>query len=309
LHTNVECPELAFEQLESETFWRNLAPGLPIWREKEVPAAALDQDEAIRTGGIFDREGYIQVPDSQDVALIGLLARLVAGIRGNGLLPVFAFLYDAMWQPYRRIGPVLDCVLGGPHTIMPHLWAWHVDPGLGEAGWGPHRDRPDLIPRPNLWSKSVSVWIPLTEATTLNGCMYVMPKHRDPHYGMPMAQGLAGTLADVRALPAVPGDTLIWTQLLLHWGCRSSELATGPRLSMSIEFQRADGPALSDFCIGPEQSLTFEQKLGLIGRAILNYRHMHPVGEELSEAATRWADRVPLLFGPQPGHAHAGHAP
>ncbi len=29
----------------------------------------------------------------------------------------------------------------------------------------------------------VSVWIPLTEATTLNGCMYVMPKHRDPHYG------------------------------------------------------------------------------------------------------------------------------
>jgi hypothetical protein len=290
-------PGMAFEQLETEAFWRGLAPGLPLRRESEVAAATLPPDEFIHMREIFEREGYIQAPGSQDVAHIGMLARLVAGIRGNGLLPVFAFLYDAMWQPYRRIGPMLDCLLGGQHAIMPFLWAWHVDPVQGEAGWGPHRDRPDIIPHPDLWSKSVSVWIPLTEATTLNGCMYVMPKHRDPHYGLPLSQGLAGTLADIRALPANPGDTLIWTQLLLHWGSRSSELASKPRLSMSIEFQRADQSAFSEFCISPEQRLTFEQKLGLIGRAIVNYRHMHPVGAELSEAATRWADRVPALFG------------
>jgi hypothetical protein len=294
---------MAFEQLETEAFWLGLAPGLSIQREPELPAAPLHHDRATEMRGNFDREGYVQLPGTQNVAGIELLARLVAGIRGNGLLPVFAFLYDAMWQPYRRIGPILDCLLGGPHAIMPYLWAWHVDPGLGEAGWGPHRDRPDIIARPDLWSKSLSVWIPLTEATTLNGCMYVMPKHRDPHYGMPLSQGLAGALADIRALPALPGDTLIWTQLLLHWGSRSSELAAGPRLSMSVEFQRAGEQGFSDFCIAPGQSLTFEQKLGLIGQAILNYRHVHPVGTDLTEAATRWADRVPLLFGHQPAHA------
>ncbi len=294
---------MAFEQLETEAFWHGLAPGLSIRRESELPAAALGQDQTEPLRTAYDREGYVQVQGSQDPAQIGLLSRLVAGIRGNGLLPVFAFVYDSMWQPYRRIGPVLDCILGGPHAIMPYLWAWHVDPGLGEAGWGPHRDRPDIIARPDLWSKTASVWIPLTEATTLNGCMYVMPKHRDPHYGQPMSLGLAGALADIRALPAVAGDSLIWTQLLLHWGSRSSELAAGPRLSMSVEFQRAGETAFADFCISPEQSLTFEQKLGLIGRAIVNYRHMHPVGEELTQAATRWAERLPALFERQTAHA------
>jgi hypothetical protein len=294
---------MAFEQLESEAFWHGMAPGLPIRREAELPAAALQQDQTVLLRATYDREGYVQVPGSQDPVLIGLLSRLVTGIRGNGLLPVFSFVYDAMWQPYRRIGPVLDCILGGPHAIMPYLWAWHVDPGLGEAGWGPHRDRPDIIARPDLWSTTASVWIPLTEATTLNGCMYVMPKHRDPHYDQPMSQGLAGTLADIRALPAVPGDSLIWTQLLLHWGSRSSELSAAPRLSMSVEFQRAGETGVADFCIDPEQSLTFEQKLGLIGRAIVNYRHVHPVSAELTEAATRWAGRLPLLFGRHPAQA------
>jgi hypothetical protein len=296
---------MAFEQLEAEAFWRGLASGLPISPVPGISDAEPrpDTTAAARMCGTFDREGYIQLPGTQDVDQIGLLARLVAGIRANGLLPVFAFIYDEMWQPYRRIGPLIDCLLGGRHAMMPYLWAWHVDPGQGEAGWSPHRDRPEIIPHPDLWSKSASVWIPLTDATTLNGCMYVMPKHRDPHYGMPLSLGLGGTLTDIRALPAVPGDTLIWSQLLLHWGSRSSEMAIAPRLSMSIEFQRADELPFSEFIIRPEQHLTFGQKLGLIGRAIVNYHHMHPVEADLTQAATLWANRVPELFGLQPAHA------
>lgn len=296
---------MALEQLETESFWLNLAPGLSIAPVPGMPDGGPnpDAEAAAAMRGIFDREGYIHLRGRLDADRIGLLARLVAGLRGNSLLPVFAFLYEEMWQPYRRIGPMLDCLLGGPHAMMPYLWAWHVDPGLGEAGWKPHRDRPEIVPQPDLWSKSVSVWIPLTEATTLNGCMYVMPKHRDPHYGKPLSHGLAGTLADIRALPAVPGDALIWTQLLLHWGSRSSEMATAPRLSMSIEFQRADELPFADFFIRPGQRLTFDQKLGLIGRAIVNYHHMHPVAAELTEAAMRWAGRVPELFGLRPADA------
>jgi hypothetical protein len=296
---------MAFEQLESKAFWQGLAPILSV---DPVPgtdnvARHLDPAVASQMSAIFDREGYIQLPASQDVDHIGLLALLVTGLRTAGLLPVFAFVFEQAWHPYRRIGPVIDCLLGGRHAIMPYLWAWHVDAGLGEAGWPPHRDRPDIIPHPDLWTKSASVWIPLTAATTLNGCMYVMPKHRDPHYGLPMSQGIGGTLADIRALPAVPGDTLIWSQLLLHWGARSSEMAATPRLSLSVEFQSEDARPLGDFLIRPEQDLTLEQKLGLIGRAILSYQHMHPVDADLRQAATRWADRVPDLFGFQPAHA------
>ena len=69
---------------------------------------------------------------------------------------------------------------------------------------------------------------------------------------------------------------------------------------MSIEFQRADELPFAEFVIRPEIPLTFEQKLALIGRAIVNYHHMHPVGAELTEAATRWAGMVPSLFELRP---------
>jgi hypothetical protein len=127
--------------------------------------------------------------------------------------------------------------------------------------------------------------------------MYVLPKHRDTNYGKPPLEAFAGNLMDIRAVPATPGDTLIWTHALVHWGSRTSELAAAPRLSMSVEFQRADVRPFSGFCIGPNHHLTLEQKLGLIGLGITKYEHMHPLGDGLSEMARRWRDRIPEVFG------------
>jgi hypothetical protein len=39
------------------------------------------------------------------------------------------------------------------------------------------------------------------------------------------------------------------------------------------------------------------------GRAIVNYQHMHPVSEDMTAAAMRWAKRVPALFGSPPAQA------
>jgi ectoine hydroxylase-related dioxygenase (phytanoyl-CoA dioxygenase family) len=201
-----------------------------------------------------------------------------------------------MWQPYRRLGPIIDCLLGGPHALMPNLWAWHVDPAKGEAGWVPHRDRRIVTMTADLRPMAVTIWIPLTAATPLNGCMYVLPKHRDKRYGDPNADGFECDLNDIRAVPASPGDSLVWTQELIHWGSKTSDLTTAPRLSMSVEFQRLDEPAFSDFVVPAEQHLTFEQKLSLVGRAISKYQHMHPTGAEMTEAALRWRDRTPQVF-------------
>jgi hypothetical protein len=75
-------------------------------------------------------------------------------------------------------------------------------------------------------------------------------------------------------------------------------MATKPRLSMSVEFQRADEPAFSGFFLAPEQRLTFEQKLSLVGFAIARYTHFAPLGEELTAAGARWRDRIPEVFAP-----------
>jgi hypothetical protein len=296
---------MGFDRLEADAFWRDLMPDLSVHAvsDQALPVLRPDAAAADTMRGVFDREGYIQLPRSQDIGQMARLARRLDAIRASGLPPVFSFIYDEMWQPFRRLGPVLDCLLRGPHAIMPNLWAWHVDPSKDEAGWPPHRDKPGLLTSNGQLPRAISVWIPLTEATPLNGCMYVLPRHRDPDYGGDAAGTLTGDVADVRALPAIPGDSLVWTQSLLHWGSRTSALATEPRLSMSVEFQRLDEPALADFVILPGQHLTFEQKLALIGRGIVAYQHMHRLDRELTDAARRWRARVPDLFGLVPAAA------
>jgi hypothetical protein len=290
---------MAFEQLEAEAFWHDLAPDLMVQAGSGPPDPVLlpNTDAVTMMLGIFEREGYIRLPRAQDTAQIGRLAKLVADIRAADLPPVFAFIYEEMWRPFWRLGRVVDCLLGAQHAIMPDLWAWHVDPAKGEAGWSPHRDRADNGLYPDLRPKALTVWIPLTEATPLNGCMYVVPKHLDPDYRVNAPNSFSGSPADIRAVPSIPGDTLIWTQALIHWGSRTSEMATAPRLSMSVEFQRADEPAFSGFYMAPEQRLTFEQKLSLVGFAISRYRHFQPLDEDLTATATRWRDRIPEVFG------------
>ncbi len=48
--------------------------------------------------GILDREGYIQLPNSQDPTQIGRLAKLVAAVNAAGLPAVLAFDYEPMWN-------------------------------------------------------------------------------------------------------------------------------------------------------------------------------------------------------------------
>jgi hypothetical protein len=289
---------MAFEQLETPTFWQSLAPDLTVEPGPVPPGPLLHPNEATAAElvSILDREGYLQLPNSQDQRLVDRLGDLVKALDAGGLPAVFGYVYEAMWQPFRRIGPVLDCLLGSQHAFMPDLWAWHVNPAKGEAGWSPHRDRRTAV-FPDLRPKAVTVWIPLTPATLLNGCMYVVPKHGDPDYGSPAAGPFRGDLADIRALPAMPGHTLIWTQALLHWGARTSVMATSPRISMSVEFQRADEPPFSGLLLGPDYRMTLRLKLALIGWAIVRYRDFAPLDDDLTEAARRWADWIPELFG------------
>ena len=91
-------------------------------------------------------------------------------------------------------GPACRCLIrpscwkitGENALIMPDIWVFNIDPKHGEPkGWGPHRDRPSAQPiMADGRAASINFWLPLTEATTLNGCMYILPKQfddRDPH--------------------------------------------------------------------------------------------------------------------------------
>src|SRR5262245_35422825 len=206
--------------LADHEYWARLSPELQItdhpFREAKTryPIVAPDMRRPIRQAV---QEGYLQLPPLIPREETARLAACVTKIFSQGLPPVFAFVYDEFWQMFANLAEVLTPVIGAEPTMNPaEFWVWYVD--REKAGWPPHRDfaiGDSLYPdgRP----KIASVWVPLTDVTPLNGCMYVLPTHRDPN----LRGGLWRKKIDmqhVRALPAQAGSVLCWNSHILHWG-------------------------------------------------------------------------------------------
>src|SRR5262249_2352546 len=99
---------------------------------------------------------------------------------------------------------------------------------------------------------------------------------------------------DIRALPATAGSVFAWNQALLHWGSRASRLGREPRVSVAFEFQRGDQPAIEQPLLDPLCAPTFEERIGLIAKLMLQYNHMHKLSPELTELARVLSARFPL---------------
>ncbi len=280
--------ELNTQQLLTPQFWQALAPDLHIAQPDyhHVPTPSIPEEQSRYLNQLVKQEGYFHgAIGAWHVALSPLIA-LIQKLKVIGLHPVFAFLYDETWQLAYQLSSTVSCLLGGEYWILPDFWAWHIDPAQTEAGWRPHRDKDYRSLLADGTPSSLSVWIPLTPATTLNGCMYVLPADRDPVYGTSNDYDWKINYPDIRALPANPGEFLIWSQALLHWGSRSNSRATGqPRISCAFEFQRRDIPAWNQPFITPNSFLNFNQRLSLIGKQILQYQHMYPISDFLSSLA------------------------
>ncbi|MGE3477226.1 MAG: phytanoyl-CoA dioxygenase family protein [Rhodospirillaceae bacterium] len=276
---------LSLETITKRETWAALAPRLHIEDESLLRAArpiVLDPARVIAIREQLLLDGYFQqsdVPLSVDLAL---MAETVRKFSNEGLSPVFTFLYDEFWLPFCQLDSLLRDLLGG-YAILPDFWVWNVDPQKGDSGWTPHRDKGGATLRPDGSPNSITVWIPLTEATPLTSCMYVVPARHDPTYGTNREGEWRFELPSIRALPAKPGDVLAWNQAVLHWGSKSSPLATESRVSMAVEFQRTDVPPMNPPLLKPAQLMPFDQRLKLIAKQVLQYRHMYKVAPELEQ--------------------------
>jgi hypothetical protein len=273
---------LTVEQLKNRESWLARAPGLHIGEDFRNTRAfrpsneqAADLNQRIRT------EGYFQIRHDTGLDL-ALMAATVRRFSESGISPVFAFLFDEFWAPFHALDALYGSLLGG-YGLLPHCWVWNVDPG--DTGWNPHRDMGHISLRPDGSPIALTTWIPLSDANPLNSCMYMVPAHADPVYGTANDKEWRFDLPSIRALPAQPGDILVWNQAVLHWGSRSSPRAEQSRVSMAFEFQRSDSVPFAQPILPPNQMLPFEMRLKLIARQVLQYRHMYkvdPVVEKLA---------------------------
>lgn len=280
---------LTAKSLVTPDFWLGMNPRLHVADGQFLSTFTpfnIDADLAKRARELVLREGYIHLPGPIPWGLpLDAMRDAVGNLKGAGLSPVFAYAYDEFWVIFARLHNLIQAILGDDYMMLPDFWAWHVDPRAGEAGWSPHRDKGRQSLFPDGTPKSLTIWLPLSNANPLNGCMYMLPADRDKTYNTENERQWAPNLPDIRALPATAGDIFCWNQAVLHWGARSSPRATEPRVSIAFEFQLTKVDPFNRPLLPPMTVPGMERRISLICKQILQYKHMYPLSAELQALA------------------------
>lgn len=269
---------LSLAGAENSAYWLGLNPQLSITDRPFQPSLAqysLPDEELSQHVLQFKKEGYTKTRAVLDANEIALLRQGVENIVAAGLPPVFVFIYDEFWQVYKKLSNVLAPIFGKNYNLTTNVWAWYVPPDDVSSGFKPHRDfnnpacvMPDGLPGIG------TLWIPLTDVTPLNSCMYVLPTDRDPCYPHDVADYNIGyaEIQGARALPAQAGSLLSWNSLALHWGSHSSVFAKEPRISFATYLSRDAAGFVDSYRMSPGLDLSLSHRLAIISQVVLHYR-------------------------------------
>ena len=264
------------EQASDAAYWRALYPRFSLCaKAPRVPdVAPLDASTLAHYARGLEQWGYFSSDSPIIPSLTAALLECVERVRKAGWPPAFAYVYDELWTLWQvaPITQILTAALGEGYKYVPHGWCHYVQPVRGASGWPPHVDG-------NLPNR-MSIWIPLTDATIDNGCIYLVPKDMNAsaigeRRELRNASNLQmrELLQRGRALPAPAGSLLGWQFRVLHWG--STAHGPGhPRVSLVFEFIAAnERPIKNEMPLYdpagrlPDLSL----RLHSIGRAIRQY--------------------------------------
>ena len=287
-----------FSQSQSRDYWREINPELTIDGDARLgrnEALSLSDGEVSILVERMRAEGWFQVDRFFDLQCVSSLLRGIENLRRAGWLPVFILLYDELWEMTRgsSLRAIMGAMLGPEYRQQANIWSHYVSPETGGKGWPPHHDyahglREDGMPH------SLTIWIPLTDATLDNGCIYLIPDGRiEGASGRSLLEGQSFTRAKVceylqaaLALPARAGAMLGWQSNLIHWGSycalRPGELAPSPRVSIGLHYQR-EGLKTQYPTLDSSSGLpTFEERLSYLGFQLEEFigQEKHPHAAE-----------------------------
>lgn len=243
LHLSRDEFSVRARQATDPDYWRSLSPGIPVDSlnyDIREPAFSHDLvEESLRS---LRDHGYFHAGPLVSGPIVKQMRECVEAVKNAGWPTVFAFAYDPFWAVARAsfIGEFLSAFLGADFDIiMSRVWCYYIQPIRGAGGWTPHADAY------RDYRNRITLWIPLTDATLDNGCMYVIPRDfidddRTPADGRLRASSLPSEyclqlLHSCRALPATAGSILGWDPRTIHWGSKCH--APGePRISIGCEF-------------------------------------------------------------------------
>lgn len=254
-----------------------------------VPLAAISKR--------FHEDGYLHLQPVFDADELGALRQGIVALGQAGLPPVFIYLYDQPFILFAKLRHLIGHFLGPRFALLPNFWAWNVPLQQGASGWPAHQDCQAQTRFPSGDGgdvlMSLSLWIPLTDATPDNGCMSVLPRSNERHYDLPLDDP-----SDIRAehgvaLPAKAGSVLGWPQDLYHWSNtvteNASKNALEPRLSLSLEFQNPAFDPLVAPLLDVARPPSFETRLELVRQQFPKYQHMEDSGFDVTQICDKLA--------------------
>lgn len=254
----------------------DLCPNLTIESCWATISADFSTDQLAKIATDFWKEGYLNL---QPVFTRGELQALVDGmgaLKKASISPVYVYLYDQPWALFEKLRQLITHFLGEDYVLLPNLWAWHLWQ-VGNTGWPPHRDCDSQTVfeiGDDTMLMSLSLWIPLTDVTEDNGCMYVIPRSREGDIPDPQNLAINGLKSLATPLPAKAGSVLGWPQDLVHWGGDYKDTAMGPRISLSFEFQNASFEPLAKPVLDTRHPPDFDHRLKLINQQFEKYKHI-----------------------------------
>jgi hypothetical protein len=258
------------DEVADPGYWTGMCPEMTIGGNAapERPDRLRSDPEAFRRDGYFIEPAVL--PDARTAALVGAIEQL----RAHGWHPLFAFVFDEFWALAWTGGVrnIAEALLGPGSKLIPAVAVHYVDVG-GSRGWTPHTDGFEFDHR-------LTTWVPLTDATLTNGCIYVVPRSEEVADALTRFNKAETTRDDAvtllqhaRALPAPAGSVLGWAFDVLHWGSVSLGAPT-PRVSVAYEWLGPDGsPAEHELpLVDLDDGLpSMGERLDLIARSILSY--------------------------------------
>jgi hypothetical protein len=232
--------------------WFRLCPALSIdivRISKEIIAAhtVTSPEEEERQRKKLVNEGYALVDnDMEDPKIIQRLHHGIVKLEEQNLPATLILLFDAAWELAGRSRRQMQNSTHSKNSFNFDLLAWYVKPGTG--GFSPHRDRQPSNAKTSFHSdgqaKFVTQWIALSEATPENSCLHVIPKPQDPGYlegdaeeedPLRLALPTKQSFQTIRALPRKPGQSILFTHRIIHWGSQSdADSKHPPRVAISF---------------------------------------------------------------------------
>jgi ectoine hydroxylase-related dioxygenase (phytanoyl-CoA dioxygenase family) len=251
--------------LENKAIWTNVDYWAKLCKDLTITDVSFDADvevdrklPPIASGGADSRlqarlleDGYAMVDRINDNQrfddLTSKLREGITSLHSQNIPATFILLCDETWEYARFAKKILKDSAHSLNYFNFDVLAWYIDPREDLAGFSPHRDRqPDDAKgsfHADGQAKYVTLWTALSPATPENSCLYIIPKQYDPGYLAgdedydPLTRALPTkeSYQNIRALPRQPGQSVLFTHRILHWGSRGNPMTSSePRIAISF---------------------------------------------------------------------------